>query len=245
MSATPQGLRSTPITRILIYCIICSSITSSLLGVKQSLHLQLSPHIVVYGQIYRILTWQLAYNNASEVMSAAYVLYILRVLERTLGSRKYLSLVLLSFFITSIVTPLLLALISFPLPLGTMNQLPSGMNASLFTLLSVYFSIIPSRYTLLISGDSNIERAVIFTDKVFTYLVAAPLALNTSLPSLLCASTGWLVGYAWKSELLPGAHWRVPRKWFTLDQGSLHEEDGARPPRALSQEVFDTIRGRF
>lgn len=53
---------------------------------------------------------------------------------------------------------------------------------------------------------------VTFSDKSTKYLMAFQLALFQWPGSLLGAAVGWLVGSAWRSELMPGAltRWRVP-----------------------------------
>lgn len=45
---------------------------------------------------------------------------------------------------------------------------------------------------------------LLFSDKSTTYLVAAQLALSQFPAMLLPSALGWIVGVAWRAELLPG-----------------------------------------
>ncbi|KAJ5297686.1 hypothetical protein PENANT_c005G02615 [Penicillium antarcticum] len=45
---------------------------------------------------------------------------------------------------------------------------------------------------------------LLFSDKSTTYIVAAQLALSQFPAMLLPAALGWIVGFAWRAEILPG-----------------------------------------
>lgn len=51
-----------------------------------------------------------------------------------------------------------------------------------------------------------------FSDKSYRYAMAIQLALLQMPGSVLGAAVGWVVGYSWRNDLLPGAltRWRVP-----------------------------------
>lgn len=61
-------------------------------------------------------------------------------------------------------------------------------------------------------SDGNDARGLILSDKSFRYIFPVQLALSAWPGSLLGAAVGWIVGYAWRSDLLPGAvvRWRLP-----------------------------------
>lgn len=69
------------------------------------------------------------------------------------------------------------------------------------------------RMALTASSPSTSDDAagVTLSDKVLRYGLALQLALFQWPGSLLGAIVGWVVGYAWRSDLLPGAvtRWRV------------------------------------
>lgn len=59
------------------------------------------------------------------------------------------------------------------------------------------------------AGDA---QGLIFSDKSLRYGLALQLALFQWPGSLLGAATGWIVGLAWRGDVLPGAvtRWRLP-----------------------------------
>lgn len=163
---------------------------------------------------------------------------------------------------TTIVTPLLLALILRPLSLGTLNYLPSGPTAVIFALLAQYHASIPHTFNYRVStttggnsgrrdtssneaiGDGNANNnnnnskrslTISLSDKSTTYLVAAQLALSQFPASLLPAFIGWAIGFAWRADVLPGSRtWRVPA-WV------LGEKESRRSTHATSTTRADGV----
>lgn len=98
-----------------------------------------------------------------------------------------------------------------------MNYLPAGPTAILFALLAQYHAAIPHTFKYRISTnrsstDEPSPPSILLSDKSTTYLLAAQLALSQFPSSILPAIVGWVVGHAWRAELLPGraTGWRVP-----------------------------------
>lgn len=60
-----------------------------MLSIKHYAYILIDPHLLRYGQFWRLLTYQLCYTNSAEVLFAAMSLYNLRTVERMWGSRKY------------------------------------------------------------------------------------------------------------------------------------------------------------
>lgn len=240
--STP-GLRSTPVTRGLIYFVAAGAAVTSIAGSKQSFHVQIQPHIWTYGQFHRILIWQLCYANAGEVLFATLSLYHMRVIERLYGSRKYLSVVALSFVTSSLCAPMVLILLRLP-TFGRLNYLPSGMTSTIFAILAQYYAIVPPCYRFRISSDDD-GRSLIFTDKIYVYLMAVQLALSQPIGSIICSVVGWVVGSAWRAEILPGKTWRLPKRWFEGYHDPIDSTDSAAPPQPLSQQIINTVRGTF
>lgn len=121
------------------------------------------------------------------------------------------SFLIVSYIITSIVTPTLLTILLSPLTAGLFNYLPAGPTPLVFAILSQYHAVIPHTYKYrmaLTTGSpstSDDAAGVTFSDKSYRYFLALQLALFQWPGSLLGAIVGWVVGYAWRSDLLPGA----------------------------------------
>jgi hypothetical protein len=149
---------------------------------------------------------------------------------------------------TTLLPPLILTLVVRPLSLGRINYLPSGPTATIFALLAQYHTSIPStyRYTISTSTPSTPTPAasnsassqpnpppqtfkqsltISLSDKSTTYLVAAQLALSQFPYMLLPSVIGWIVGAAWRADVLPlaagsgSSAWRVPG-WVVGEEGS-------------------------
>ncbi|KAK2792103.1 hypothetical protein FQN51_001941, partial [Onygenales sp. PD_10] len=138
---------------------------------------------------------------------------------------------------TTLLPPLLLTLLLRPLSLHTLNYLPPGPTAPLFAILAQFYSAIPHQYKYRLSTTTTTTTttpatttpatnpSITLSDKSLTYLLAAQLALAQFPHSLLPAAVGWAVGYAWRSDVLPGraAGWRVPG-WVYGGKGRGGEE---------------------
>lgn len=139
---------------------------------------------------------------------------------------------------TTLLPPVLLALLIRPISLNTINYLPSGPTAAIFALLAQYHALIPHtfRYRLATSTSSTSPTAntssssspaspsaataqttpkspltITLSSKSPVYLIATQLALSQFPYMLLPAATGWVVGLVWRAEVLPGGvSWRVP-----------------------------------
>lgn len=68
--------------------------------------------------------------------------------------------------------------------------------------------------------DNDNSIGIILSSKSLSYLPAFQLALSSLPGSLIPAITGWLIGYAWRWEMLPypvGSDWRISdRLWGFL-----------------------------
>jgi hypothetical protein len=199
-------------------------------------------------------------------------LYHMRVIERLWGSRKFSSFILSILLYTATLPPMILALLLRPLSFNHLNYLPAGPTAIIFALLAQYHAVIPHVYKYRVAtSSSQSTRGIpefIFSDKSMTYLLAAQLALSQFPGSILPAAVGWVLGYAWRSELLPGAaRWRIPG-WFGSGKSDAEryealrrrlegestaaasgvegqEAERGRQRRPLSTQILDHFRGRF
>ncbi|KAK5636343.1 hypothetical protein RRF57_012055 [Xylaria bambusicola] len=215
------------------------SIAASLLDIKHYFYIFVDLHIWRFHQTWRALIYQLCYTNSSEVLFAAMTLYNLRSIERLWGSRKYATFIFITFLLTSILSPALLALFLQPLSLGLVNYLPAGPTPIIFAALAQYHAMIPHLYkyriaTSMSQSPNEPFQGITFSDKSYRYLLALQLALFQWPGSIFGALVGWIVGYAWRMEVLPRSlmRWRIPG-WII----------GIRTPRR-SQE-FEGLRRRL
>ncbi|KAL5363202.1 hypothetical protein BJX96DRAFT_167285 [Aspergillus floccosus] len=217
-----SGLTNTPLTKSLLIYAIAASVALAIFDIKHLVPIHVSPHLWPYGQVWRLLVWQVAgFANSTEALFAAMLIYHLRVIERAWGKRKLATFLLTTLPYTTLLPPLLLACVLRPLSLARYNYLPSGPTASIFALLAQYHASIPHtfRYRVATSVSAASGSAsgktippLLLSDKSTTYLVAAQLALSQFPTMLLPALVGWFVGRAWRMDLLPGLAlaWRVP-----------------------------------
>ncbi|KAI9777600.1 MAG: hypothetical protein M1839_008654 [Geoglossum umbratile] len=264
-----SGFTNTPTTKLLLFGLVFSSILVSIRDSKHLFWIQVDPHLWRYRQAWRMLVWQACYGNATEVLFAAMVVYHLRVVERAWGTRKFASFILSTLPYTSLLPPILLALLLRPLSLNTLNYLPSGPTPLIFALLAQYHATIPHSYKYRVATTSASPHTLLFSDKSYTYVLAAQLALSQLPGSAIGAAVGWVVGYAWRGELLWPARvgrWRVP-VWVVGGgrEGERFEglrrrlgEDAARASgvdagganggpvrRTLGTQILDQFRGAF
>lgn len=249
---TSSGFTSAPVTRALLTLLVSSSIGASVLSIKHYLPLKPVPHLWPYLQLWRILTFQLAYTTSTEVLFSAALIYQLRVLERMWGSRKFASFVVASYGLCMagiVGTGLLMKLLSA----GWWGYIPSGMTGVVVALVAVWRDEIPKLggFKILLDDDpekvrAGTARGIEFTDRWTAYLLTAQLALSQFPYSLLPASVGWVVGIAWAEELVPGGivRWRVPA--WTVGEDSRAKRSGQRQyeglRRRLQEENQDGMR---
>ncbi|PNS16676.1 hypothetical protein CAC42_4640 [Sphaceloma murrayae] len=210
-----SGFSNAPISRTLLVCVVVSSILASLTDTKYYFWIAVKPHLRDYHQWWRLLTWQACYTNSTEVLFAAMTLYQLRIIERLWGTRKFGSFLLSTLPYTTLLPPLLLALLFRPLSFSRINYLPAGPTPIIFALLAQYHAAIPHLYKYQVSASPSSADAFpstfMLTSKSTSYLLPAQLALSQFPGSAIGAAVGWFVGYAYRRELLPGAAaWRLP-----------------------------------
>lgn len=115
-------------------------------------------------------------------------------------------------------TPAILTLLLRPFTAGLFNYLPAGPTPIIFAVLAQYHAMVPHIYKLRMAltsqspSTSEDAQGLTFSDKSLRYGLAVQLALFQWPGSLLGAAVGWVVGYAWRNDLLPGAltRWRLP-----------------------------------
>jgi hypothetical protein len=120
----------------------------------------------------------------------------------------------LTYLYSTFLTPFLLIAMLRPLSFGRINYIPAGPTALVFALLAQYHAIVPYIYKYRVSGSSSPSsqsNGIMLTSKATSYLLPAQLALSQLPGSALAAAVGWVVGIAYRREILQGAvRWRVP-----------------------------------
>jgi len=209
-----SGFDATPIIQALIFGIVVTSVLANVTDTKHYIYIYLAPHIWPWQQYWRLLSWQICYTNSTEVLFAVWSLYNLRVIERIWGTRKLLSFILVTLPYTLLLPPLISAVLQ-SLTFGRYNYLPAGPTPLVFAILAQYHAAIPFMYQYRVGGinsnaQNNSDGTIVLSSKSISYLVPAQLALSQFPATILPAVVGWMVGYAYRYELLPGAEWRAP-----------------------------------
>ncbi|THX27467.1 hypothetical protein D6D12_05480 [Aureobasidium pullulans] len=211
-----SGFSNAPLSKYLVMAVVAASLLASITDSKHLFWIMVKPHISDYRQLWRCMTWPLLYTNSTEVLFSAMTLYQLRIIERLWGSRKFASFLISTLPYTVLLPPLLLIVVIRPLSLFNINYLPAGPTAIIFALLAQYHAAIPYMYKYQLSASDNsspstTSSAINLTSKSTSYLLPLQLALSQLPGSAIVAAVGWLVGYAYRREILPGAAtWRIP-----------------------------------
>ncbi|RMY27397.1 hypothetical protein D0866_10179 [Hortaea werneckii] len=236
-----SGFTNAPVTKLLVFGIILTSFLATLTDTKYFFWIEVRPHLLDYAQFWRLLTWQVCYTNSTEVLFAGMSLYQLRIIERLWGTRKFAvgrntyrefdirgrtqSFLIATLPYTTLLPPILLATIIRPISGAYINYLPAGPTPILFALLAQYHAAIPYIYKYRLSspipatGSSEREHGLELTSKATSYLLPLQLAFSQLPGSAIAAGIGWVVGFAYRREVLPGAaRWRVP-SWVIGDSG--------------------------
>jgi hypothetical protein len=136
----------------------------------------------------------------------------------------------------------LLALFIRPLSFNHLNYLPAGPTPLIFAVLAQYHAAIPHIYKYRLAASAappttDTFVGITFSDKSYTYLPAIQLSLSQFPGSFLCAAVGWIVGYSWRNDVLPGAvtRWRVPG-WMVGIRGEKRAENFEGLRRRLEGE---------
>lgn len=183
---------------------------------------------------------------------------------------------------TTILPPLLLTLLLRPFSLYTLDYLPSGPTATIFALLAQYHATIPHTFRYRIGTTTSARTAtptstpstnnntndtpsttttpkqppqsltLLLSDKSTTYLIALQLSLSQFPSTLLPALTGWIIGVAWRAELLPGlspstSGFRIPA-WMVGERerrGSAGAGAGGGAGSVAERERYEDLRRRL
>jgi hypothetical protein len=104
-----------------------------------------------------------------------------------------------------------------PLSFNAINYLPAGLTPIVFAILAQYHAGIPHIYKYRLAASPSPPAnspfvGLTFSDKSYTYLLAIQLSISQFPGSLISAVVGWILGYSWRNDVLPGVitQWRIP-----------------------------------
>ncbi|KAI0939895.1 hypothetical protein AcW1_004766 [Taiwanofungus camphoratus] len=196
--------------------IALTSITAGIFDIKHYLHLQLDPHISKHHQYWRLLTHHIACANSSDLFLVELMLYNVGVqIERSFGSAKYASFILVTALLSTITTFFSFAILHISGSVGPLfNHIPAGPIAIVFSNIYQYRRLVPPAYQFKVFG-------VEFNDKIWVYTVAGQLAISHLPATLLPTVLGLLSGFIYRSDVLQLKSWRIPHsiqlfaeRWF-------------------------------
>ncbi|KAI9314387.1 hypothetical protein BX666DRAFT_1966128 [Dichotomocladium elegans] len=196
----PSGFYNVPVTKFLMLFVGSCSLLASILDLKAIFHLQLSPHIVIHHQLWRLFTSHCAFTNSGELFFGLLLIYTMRVIERHYGSAKYAAFVFVTLWV---VTFLEIGALVSGAKLG-FRRVPGGPYAIIFSILYQYYRIIPATLRFRVFG-------VTFTDKAFIYALALQMMLSHSFSTIVPSICGILSGALYRSDIGNMKRWRFPK----------------------------------
>ncbi|CAL1700219.1 unnamed protein product [Somion occarium] len=190
-----------------------TSIAVGIFDVKHYVHLQLVPHLSKHHQYWRLFSHHVACANSSDLFLAELLLYNIAIpIERTFGSVKYASFVLLATLLNTMFTfVVMLALRMSTYTEALLNYVPSGPTAIIFSIIHQYIRLVPEAYHFKIFGVS-------MSDKIWVYALATQVSISHLPATLILAVIGLLTGLLYRSELLQLKGWRIPHRLVRFAQ---------------------------
>lgn len=200
-----SGFAHAPVTKGVMLITSVGSVGAALLQLQPYTHVQLVPHLLVHHQWYRLAVQHVAFVNSSELFLALLLLYqAARQVERTLGSHKYASFLLVT---VALYTLAQLALLStLHLVLTGVNRAPAGPWAIVFATVYQHSRLVPDRWTVQIGRSVQIGN-----NTISVYSLAVVLALSQSSRTLFTVLLATLcAAYSAKQS------YRIPPRVFRL-----------------------------
>ncbi|KAI0375933.1 hypothetical protein BV20DRAFT_1032305 [Pilatotrama ljubarskyi] len=199
-----MSFENAAVTKGLMLGIALTSVAAGIFDLKHYLNLQLVPHISKYHQYWRLPVHSLVCGSSGDLILVELFLYNVGVcIERSFGSVKYASFLIISAVTTMLVSfvALLVAQLT-PVTSTLFNNIPPGPIAIMSALLYQYMRLVPPAYNFRIFGLG-------MSDKVWVYAIAAQLVVTRLPEKLLPTAVGLLTGYLYRSDFLQLKSWRV------------------------------------
>ncbi|KAI0832709.1 hypothetical protein BC628DRAFT_1441792 [Trametes gibbosa] len=227
------------VTKGLMLGIALTSVAAGIFDLKHYLNLQLVPHISRHHQYWRLIVHHIACGSSSDLILVELFLYNASVcIERSFGSVKYASFLIISAVTTMLISFLALLVAQMtPVTSSLFNNIPPGPIAITSAVLYQYTRLVPPAYHFRIFG-------VGMSDKVWVYAIAAQLAISQFPAKLLPAAVGLLAGYLYRSDLLQLKGWRVSAKFVRLAEAWITPLFGEVQPMRRTNRVLPEPRAQ-
>lgn len=153
----PKGFQLLPVCGLLTCLTVGIPLAVSVLDLKYIFVFGFDPFIAQWGQYWRFLIFQLSYQSESQVIVSVTLFHMaLKNLERIFGSKKFASIVILSFLYNILFTALISIVLYFIL--GINIVISSGPLGLIYSLLFLYWKKTPTmyRFELHFSGLKNL-----------------------------------------------------------------------------------------
>lgn len=193
------GFESAPITQLLTISVLVSGLVFG--GASEWIGLDIFS--IGSGQLWRLVTGQLIFENMAQTAVGAMLLYTFRQFERQMGSKKFGGFVVITLLLSTV------ALMTVAVLAASIEAVfipASGPFALIFAALALFYNRIPkmhaSEYHVLGVG---------FSEKSWIYLLAAQLLFSAGLRSFLPALSGSIVGYLYDTNYFSLQSFRLPR----------------------------------
>jgi len=194
------GFDNAPVALGLSLTVAVSTVFSARNGATAPFSLS---HILA-GDYKRCFTSFATFDNYSQLAVGMVMIFMCRVFERHFGSRKFGALVFFSWILATLLSVGVAVLNDSTGLLGSYSP-SNGPYFIIFALLFLFHKSIPtltpSQYSFLGMGIS---------EKTWTYLLGAQLALNAGVRSAVPALVGILIGLIYQSNQLGIQGWRLP-----------------------------------
>ena len=192
------GFENAPVSQLLLVVVLLGSF---MFGTSELVALDIFR--IGNGQLWRLITGQLIFENMGQTVVGAMLLYTFRQFERQMGSKKFGCFVVMSLLMS---TMCLLTIAILAMSIEAVFIPASGPFALIFASLALFYARIPKLH-----GTEYHFMGISFSEKSWIYLLAGQLLFSTGLRSLLPALTGYAVGYAYDINYFSLQGYRLPR----------------------------------
>ncbi len=184
-----------PVSRCLVFACAGATIATSMLQCIGLLSLDLRATFA-RGQLWRLVTSQVAFSTPAELVFGAFLLHTFREFERRFKTSKFAVAVLVLWAVATALQVIFLAT-------GIASRVAPGPYSLIFGLFVHYFSDIPRSH-------KGAFLCIPLTDKSFTYMWGLQLACCDLNASGWAAASGLLAGAIYRCSCLPLRNLRLP-----------------------------------
>jgi hypothetical protein len=196
-----RGFEHAPFSWVVL--LVSSALTFILGSVSRSLAFDVVR--ISGGEYFRLLGCQMFFPSVPQAVVGAFLVYTLRQLERMMGTRKLGAFLFVSYVLT-LVLQLAFVVVLQTLMGGRYMVPASGPYFFIFGLLPLFARHVPT-----LRGTRFFGGLVTFSEKTWTYLLAAQIACSDGAPSVCSALAGYAAGSLYMVDPLRLSSFRFPR----------------------------------